>query len=367
MLQELRRPTPEIREYLKLGEEEANREYVPSDGVKPLATWWIQKTPGTTYWRATIPARHLPGQALALRYSDLKVDDGGCVFVPRQRGDTAIWQFVGNATRALIMAHQQEQGHRVLMEVDDNYLVSPPHLAGVVQDWGHKLDRSKEDRYSMQAHRKIVRWVDGVIVSTERLAELYERATKRPIYICPNSIDLDDWPEAEKRDGPRAIGYAGSASHRFDLGIVARALGWASREKADVYRLGADTAAWNFPHKQLPWTDDLVQYRRNLQVLDVGLCPLKRGDWADCKSDIKCLEYLLAGAVPIIQGDSPCYSDWVGVVPSAVTEKDWLKRVKWAVGAPQDELDEVWRRGMDFLLAHKLIGQHVAKWRAAVA
>jgi hypothetical protein len=77
------------------------------------------------------------------------------------------------------------------------------------------------------------------------------------------------------------------------------------------------------------------------------------------------MEYLLSGAVPIVQRDSPCYRDWVDIVPSASTEKEWLKQVKWAVQAPREELREVWQRGYDFLFANKLIEQHIAKWREA--
>jgi hypothetical protein len=140
---------------------------------------------------------------------------------------------------------------------------------------------------------------------------------------------------------------------------------WAWRQpNVKLYLLGQ--LEWRVPHEEIAWSVDLVQYRRNLQVLDVGLCPLKRSAWHDCKSDIKAMEYLLSGAVPIVQRDSPCYKDWIDVVPSATTEKDWLKQIKWAVQAPREELREVWQRGYDFLLANKLINQHIAKWREAV-
>ena len=37
-----------------------------------MATWWAQKPGGNWYWRCTVPARQLPGQALAVRYDDLQ-------------------------------------------------------------------------------------------------------------------------------------------------------------------------------------------------------------------------------------------------------------------------------------------------------
>lgn len=351
-----------------LPEEDVGAE-VESEGA--LATWWQQKSSGTTYIRCHVPARALPGNSFSLRYSDLKIGAEGEVYVPRQpMGTTSIWQFVGNATRALIMAHLQEQGHKVLMEVDDNYLVPPPTFPGAHRDWGTSLDRSEQDRYSMQAHRRIIRWVDGIIVATDELAERYATRTQAPIYVCPNSADLDDWPMLSKvigQDGTtRNVGFAGSASHRYDVALIEDALDWASRSGAKLHKLGGVGTTWRFPHEAMPWTDDLAQYRRNLQVLDVGLCPLKQSDWHDCKSDLKAIEYTLAGVLPIVS-KSPPYKDWFDVVPTCETRKDWVRAVKWAVNAPGDELRDAFNRAWRLVVGQKLIQQNIGSWREAIA
>jgi hypothetical protein len=332
-----------------------------------LATWWVQATKGTTYWRCEVPARHLPGQALHLTWKDLKVDEEGCVTVPRQLGSTSIWQFAGNAARALVMAHQQEQGLQVLMEVDDNYLLPAPRYPGMNNGWRSKLDRTSEDAYSHQAHRKICRWVDGIICSTTELANQYE-GLNDSIWVCPNSIDLDDYPEPRSWFGEDRshlnVGYAGSSSHVYDIAIVKRALDWAAREPGvTVWSVGLAEHGWSFEHQQIPWTEDMADYRLNLRTLDIGLCPLKRSPWHDSKSDIKVMEYLLAGAVPVVQGDSPAYAEWADVIPSATTEKQWLRVVKELCSLEQSELGAIWQRGMDHLLEHKLIELTIDSWR----
>lgn len=353
---DFRRLVPEEGEPLEVESEDA------------LATWWQQKTSGTTYIRCQVPARALPGNSFSLRYSDLKIGPEGEVFMPRQRG-AMIAQFVGNATRALLMAHQQEQGAKVLMEVDDNYLVPPPTFPGAHRDWGTSIDRSENDRYSFQAHRKIIRWVDGIIVATDELADRYAPKTQAPIYVCPNSADPSDWPEVTKPAGwvgtPRNVGFAGSASHRYDVTLIEPALDWAWRLGARIHKLGGASVQWSFPHEAMPWTDDLTEYRRNLQVLDVGLCPLKRGEWHDCKSDLKAIEYTMAGVVPIVS-KAPPYKDWFDVVPTCENEKDWIKAVKWAVSAPAEELREVYDRARRFVLEHKLIEHNIGLWREAI-
>ena len=75
--------------------------------------------------------------------------------------------FSGNATRGILMAEMQEVGVRVFMEVDDNYLVAAPFSNN---DWEIRIDRSPADAHSSEAHRQIVPWCDGVIVSTEQTA-----------------------------------------------------------------------------------------------------------------------------------------------------------------------------------------------------
>lgn len=333
-----------------------------------LATWWRQATPGTTYWRCTVPAKALPGQVLGLRNTSLLDRPDGVQLVGQE--GASIWQFPGNATRALIMSHVQEEGlGKVLVEVDDNYLLPAPQIPGFKGQWQRNFDRSEEDRYSHQAHAAICRWVDGIIVSTPILAEHYAAVTAAPIHVCPNSVDLDDWPAPKERKDDRVlrIGYAGSPSHLFDVKLIHRALGWAANQsRAEVWKIGLGLTEWLFEHKAFAWTDDMAEYRRNLQVLDVGLCPLKRSAWHDCKSDIKAIEYALAGALPIVQADSPVFADWVDVVPSATTETEWRKVVKWAVSSPE-EVKELAGKAREFVLASKLIEQHIGKWKAAIA
>ena len=64
-----------------------------------LATFWHQASPGTTSWRCLVPARHLPGQSIPVTEDDL-AEDGERIIFPRQRGNAAIWQFLGDDTRS---------------------------------------------------------------------------------------------------------------------------------------------------------------------------------------------------------------------------------------------------------------------------
>lgn len=343
-------------------QEEGLREYHP--GVPSVATFWRQATEGTFYWRLLVPARHLPARVNSLLHSDVQNPDP----LARQEG-TAVWQFLGDLERTRFAARIQSAGVRSLMETDDNYLVPPPYIAGQVRPWETTVRRSWRKGaygYSHQAHKLILPSVDGLIVSTDELANLYDGMVPAGIYVCPNSIDPDDWPEIKPKDRKTVVGFAGSASHYSDLPIVERALGWAA-QSADLVNVGGAGVKWPWPHTVIPWTDDLASYRENLQALDIGLCPLRRSGWHDCKSDIKPMEYLMAGVLPIVQADSPCFKDWVGIVPSASKPKQWAKVVREVLALDADERHAMWRRAYDFLMEHKTIDKHIQKWRDALA
>lgn len=332
------------------------------------ATWWAQREGGNWYWRCTIPSRHLPGHVLSLRYDDLREFDGDIV-MPRQRGGTAIWSYAGNATRGILMKAQQEAGLRVLMEVDDNYLIAaPPVPTQGKGDWQFKLDKaSGSDKHSHEAHEILARMVDGVVVTTENLAAAYRRVNTN-VHVCRNSVDPDDWEQPEKpNDGMFRVGYAASHSHWFDANDVQRALHWAAEQPGvEVVMLGLDPG-WSFPYKHLPWTRDLAEYRRSLQVLDVGLCPLREGPWADSKSDIKLMEYGMSGAASIV-ADRPPYQDWVDS-PEALTArtpKEFLKAVRWCV-QNQDGVREIARACKTRILRDRTIQDEIGKWQVAVA
>jgi len=337
--------------------------------VTALATWWCQATPGTTYVRAEIPAKFLPGNVVELKTHSLQEDENGEAFLVGQHGSASIWQFPGNATRGILMAELQSQGFKVMVEVDDNYLSPPPRIPGLLSDWATYLDRDgSTDRHSFQAHARIAKWCDGIIVTTEVLAESY-RGVHDDVFVCPNSVDLTDWdPWEDRAEGPVRVGYAGSDSHRYDLADITDALDWAHRDGADLVKMGAGVAEWRWPHTQVPWTNNPREYRQNLrQAFDIGLCPLRRGEWQDGKSDLKVLEYLSAGILPVVQADSPVYTEWVPLLPHASTSKQWKKVVRELVALDEVGRNAIFNDAYAYMLERKTIEANIHKWREAVS
>ena len=329
-----------------------------------LATWWRQSTPGTYYWRCLVPARHLPGQVLGFRALDLQEKDGEVIF-PRQRGKTAIWQFPGTATAGIVMAGMQEAGIRVLMEMDDTYLHAPDVGAN---GWQEDFDTSANDMPSYAANRRLSEWVDGIIVSTEPLAELYGELNDN-IYICPNSIDPDDWQfESQKKDdGILRIGWGASLSHLVDVPLIKRAFQWAaSQPKVEVWVFGIGHG-YKFPGavKRVPWTNDQYEYKANLSRCDVHVCPLYETTFSRYKSDLKAMEAAMAGAMPIVSS-ATAYKPWHDRTMTCTTPRDWEAAIRWCV-THRDEVRENAAKAKEYVMAERTIEKGIDNWRKAVS
>jgi hypothetical protein len=336
----------------------------------PLATWWVQATAGVNYYRAELPARHLPGKWVRLETWDLETipSDGEPAFhFPRQAGDTAIWLFPGNDTKAILMAEMKLQGTKVFVEVDDNYMI-PPAMPGL-SEWRTTRD-SKTDEANYETHRKIVeRVADGVIVSTERLAEVYS-ALHDNIHVCRNSFDPADWdPDPpHQKDGVLRVGWAGSASHGYDVSDIRSALDWASRQPdVDVVILG-QLGFEGIRYRQVPWTNSLAQYRKNICELDVILCPLRENQWSACKSDVKAVEGALAGAVPVVSRTEPYAPWWRDGGPCLVADspKGFVRAVKELV-SDREGTAKLAADAREYVLSERNIANEVETWRSALA
>lgn len=345
--------------------EDFNENLVRGKKERCLATWWRQSTPGTTYWRCVVPARQLPGQVLPFEISDIKEVDGGFAF-PRMRGDVAIWQFLGDDRRSRIAGALQRSGARTLMELDDDYTRMAPYMrSGQIKHPWKATIADAGAGYSHEMHRILVPKMDGLIVSTEYLADVYSDYHDE-IFVCPNSIDPSDWRyEREPHDTFRIV-YYGSPSHLMDAPLVTKALKWAARQpNVEVFTVGFVNRSWSFKHEAVPWANDMHEARKKLFSFDLGLAPLKSNPWADGKSDVKVLEYAMAGVLPLMSRAEP-YRPWFDVAPDLVLDNDdWEAAIRWAVKNP----DDVRLRARDIrehVLSHRTIHSSIDRWKEAL-
>ena len=321
------------------------------------ATFYYTQTAATAYVRCVLPARHLPGLALDGLHARFSEDD---YEYPQHRG-AAVFQLAADKTRAGTTVALQAKGHRVLVETDDNYVVE--HSATAFRkkaNWGRTIGSAP---HSVQGHKWIVKQADGVIVSTPYLADRYRKLNPN-VYVCPNTVDPADWQPLKKPDdGVFRIGWFASASHAGDGKLVARALEWASRQKnVEVVTLGYDPG-WKFPYRRLPWATDLSAYRRMMQVLDVGVAPVVPSPFTLGRSDLKWLEYSMAG-VATVCSDVVCYSG-VEHAMKAADAKGFYRAVQHLV-ANRDEAKEMAAAAREHVLGERTTAAQIHTWREAI-
>jgi len=265
------------------------------------------------------------------------------------------------------MALLSEQGFRVLMEVDDNYLALAPGMRDWQADFARGGASADGDKPSLAANRRIAEWADGVICSTERLCEVYSEVNEH-VYHCPNSVNPDDWAEPKPKDGPLKIIWSASGSHHIDAPLVRRALEWAVKQaNVEVYLVGYTAPSWRGRFQRLGWTNSMEEHRQRLAAInpDIGICALYPGHWADCKSDVKALEYGMVGAVSVCS-DVEAYRPMKGK-PALFckTGKDFERTIQWCV-RHSDEVREMGRKAREYVLAERQIKHWISRWEEAI-
>lgn len=332
-------------------------------GQKPLATFYHQATAATRYWRITLPAKYLPGRvrdATQLMFRH-RGNDRPLEF-PGLKGDVGIAQFPGDNGSALVATAFEARGKKFFVEVDDNYIDYGDELWMKRASWG---DRIKDNPQSVQGHRWIVEHAYGVIVTTRALAREYGQLNDN-VHICRNSIDPSDWPEPAPRDGLFRIGWYASNSHDRDSVQVAKALSWASRQPGvEVVNIGHDPG-WSFRRRQIEWSNDYLEPRRELRRLDVGVSPLVLSPLAKYRSDLKALEYAMGGAMPFLQSSEP-YWEWEDKAFARMchSPSDWLSAIQWAV-RNQDEVRWRGQQARAYVLGNRTFRTEIERWRQAI-
>lgn len=328
--------------------------------VEPVkATFYNQGTPATTYLRCQLPARYLPGVVMP---------DGTWGISPEgmvgHEGPCAVFQFPGDKVRALATQVLREIGVRVLVEVDDNYLLKPGRDWLTKAGWVEKS--GKGSAHSISGHRWIAERSDGAIVTNETLARSY-RKLGIPVYVCPNGVDPADWPEPVKPDdGVFRIAWVASNSHLIDIPIVTKAMRWASEQPGvEVYAVGMDPK-WSFQYGYLPWLHDLAAYRDVFRNFDVGIAPVKQVPHALGRSDVKALEYAMGLCCPVLSDAAP-YSTWKHGENCLKADgpKGFLEQLKRLVN-DRPLAAELAARARDYTLTERTAKAQIGLWEEAV-
>lgn len=246
-----------------------------------------------------------------------------------QRAPFASAEQVDQAAKAL--ATCRRRGTRLLWELDDAIFCDelPQLIPTSVID---EIDDEAVAR--VQAHRRLLEFVDGFVCPTEALAdELRRLAPKLPVYVIPVALAFDHprWRITAPHRKRRVIGWCGGSRVGRDLELLPPILETAFARFPDLHFLLAGSTKYTLLFRSLPSARVTVaewvpydKYPSLLARFDVALLSMEEHAYNRCKSGLKVIDYAAAG-VPAICSRTTPFATVAGDVAAFATEPDeWL-------------------------------------------
>jgi hypothetical protein len=186
------------------------------------------------------------------------------------------------------------------------------------------LDQSHPEYSLLRQKSQVIEYLlgeaDHAWFSTEELMKTYGPSGSAS--VMPNSLDPRLWrryryPRPTPTDGPLQVLYTGTATHDADFDLVLDAFdAWAPSDGFELTLIGA---VRNPPQRQwlrvVPVPQSEGSYSRFVRWLldqgpfDIGVSPLVDNPFNRAKSDIKFLDYLGLGTLPVLSDLLPYQGD----------------------------------------------------------
>jgi glycosyltransferase involved in cell wall biosynthesis len=250
-----------------------------------------------------------------------------------------------------VMMDYKKQGKRVLYDMDDDYwAVDPDNPSRFVSN-------VFKDQYE-----ELIREADALTTPSRILAKKMKRLTKKPVFLCPNGIDFEDYLPRPKEHHELLIGYMGAASHWRDVSLVIDVLNELNKKydftfvlygmtgeplEAAMHHYNRLMSANLQPEQNSYFKSALDFYKKlgNLKMyhipfyppelhpsvlgkadFDIGLAPLDNNEFSRGKSCIKFYEYAAVGT-PTLASDVEPYKSEVNY-RAKNTFKDWYNKLE---------------------------------------
>lgn len=276
---------------------------------------------GPTLWRVWQPFAELQRHGIFAHWKhrdDPELDTAAFVGKMAYNFDALImprmsWTYTWDGKFWLDRIHAV--GMAAILEVDDD-MYTPGITERQYDVFERERARGREQLERDRLNRIwLLRHVDGVTVSSRRLATIVQDFTEAPIHVVPNAIDAR-WFRETLRDytrliPPLVIGWSGGARYAEDFSSVAEAWHRIATRFSDVSFVVqghmAEVLIDAVPAdrvRRLPWLPldpySNVQYPRALRNIDIGCCSVAARPFNAAKTPIKLWEYTLAGAACVV-------------------------------------------------------------------
>lgn len=286
------------------------------------------------------------------------------------------------------MLEFKKAGKRIIYDIDDDIWTVAEHNSAFL------VSNANKDQYE-----SMIKLADAIITPSATLAKKIKKHFKKPVFICPNAINYEDYKERPHQMDKLIIGYMGASSHWADLNVIVEALEALNQKydflfsiygltsaplEADVYTAGVIVDSHTQPEKE-PHLKELLKFWDKLKTLkthhtpfmppeihprvlsrldfDIGIAPLEDTEFNRGKSNIKFYEYAAVGAVTVTSDVLP-YSEEV-TYRAKNTFKDWYNKIEKLI------IDEPFRKKLlkeqqDYVKKNRSIETVALDWELAL-
>jgi glycosyltransferase involved in cell wall biosynthesis len=302
---------------------------------------------------------HVPGVELLKKGHDVILDHD--LSLPAvSKLDIIMFQRQYSPSAIQLMKYAKSLGKKTVYELDDDIwnidMTNPGYPF-----WSQKNN--------VNAVQELMRMADIVTTTTPRLAN-YMRRFNKNVYAIPNMLPEEHWhiTRVKRSKGKLVIGWAGSRHHWVDLNILEGTIQQLLDEYPNIefHIAGADELPFK-SHERimiLP-TVKIEAYPVIMSGFDIGLAPVTDTHFNRCKSDLKFIEYGMAG-VPAVVSKVESYTDSVingenGFL--AKNTKDWLKYLRWMI--EDEKLRKKIARNAKKYAESRVISKNIGLWEEA--
>lgn len=199
-----------------------------------------------------------------------------------------------------VLEARRARGLKTIVEYNDNFY-APPQWSPVAEPWSSPL--------VWQSYETFIERADCLMVTGQGLVELFRERTKAPIAVIPNHIPviLPKVDLASKSlDHQINLGWAGSLGHMADLLAIAPLLKALVRQypQITIHLMGNATIPQllDLPPNRLVFREwgTMEQYFDFWKPVQIGLIPLLDTPYNRCRSDIKAIEMIACGVLPLV-------------------------------------------------------------------
>ena len=253
-----------------------------------------------------------------------------------------------------VIRKRKALGKKTLVEYNDNFY-EPTPSSPVARDWASPLLQTSYEAFLREA--------DGVIVTGPGLYELFKGHTDKPIHILKNHYHHTpkDFEKLWEQKGKSLnFGWAGSLGHFSDLISVRGVIHKALKEfpESTFHFMGNEEllSSLRIPESRLHFKawGSMQEYLTFWDDIHIGFTPLLPHPYNECRSDVKALEILSGGALPLLSTVGP-YEALLSEVklPSfggADELETLLKKFFKSLSSTKKEA----KKGFQYLLEHRL-------------